>query len=131
MKGQISVEMLIVVGLGMLIVSIYILYGYASIDSYKKGNDQFLLKDSLEKIATTAKFVALQGEPAKQTVNVCFPMSLETCSVYNTTLQCSLRTGEYIYQDSEVVLNGTMPGISGCWNIVVEANPAFVNLSIS
>jgi len=131
MKGQVSVEMLIVLGLGLVLVGIYTLYGYASIDSYKKENDFFLTRDSLEKIGETAQFVALQGYPAKQKINTCFPMSLLACSVSNMTLSCSLRGGQVVEYTSKVYLNGTLPASSGCWDVLVEAHDGAVTISLS
>lgn len=123
--------MLIVVGFGLVLVGVYVIYGFASVDSYKKGNDFFLTRDSLEKIGETANFVSLQGYPAKQEVNVCFPMSLSNCSVSNDTISCSLRDGQIVYYTSSVYLNGTLPDNSGCWNVLVEAHDGAVNLSVS
>jgi uncharacterized protein (UPF0333 family) len=132
MNGQVSVEMLIVIGLGLVIVGVYAIYGYASIDSYKRGSDDFLMKDSLEKIAQTAKFVSLQGLPAKQQINVCFPVSLSNCSITNTngTITCFLRSGQIIQQDTSTKINGSLPNNSGCWNMGIEAMGGFVNLSV-
>jgi hypothetical protein len=132
MNGQVSVEMLIVVGLGIAIVGIYTIYGYNSVDAYQKGNDGFLMKDSLEKISETAKFVANQGEPAKQQINVCFPISLDNCSISTGTITCFLRKDQRIEQDVGVMINGSLPTTSGCWDISVQATSSgYVNLSIS
>jgi len=130
MKAQVSVEFLIIVGLGIGIISLYILYGYNALYSYKVNNDVSLVKNSLEKIAKTAEFVALQGKPAKEKIEVCFPLTLKNCSVINKTLSCSLNDGKEIYQDSEVNLKGTLPG-SGCWNLILKAEKNFVNITIS
>jgi len=131
MKGQVSVEMLIVIGLGIAIIGLYTVYSYASMDSYKKGNDEFLMKDSLEKIAETSKFVAFQGEPAKQQVNVCFPLSYKNCTLYGFTISCFLSSGREILQYSDVNITGAMPSSSGCWDIEVQASGDVVNLSVS
>lgn len=130
MKGQVSVEMLVVVGLGLTLVGLYAIYGYASIDSYKKGNDAFVIKDSLYKIAETSKFVALQGSPARQKITICFPLSFNNCSISGTTISCLLTNGQTIYQDAGTAINGTLPKGSGCWDIVAQAQTGFVNLSV-
>lgn len=131
MKGQVSVEMLLVVGLGLALVGIYMIYGFTSVDSYKKENDFFLARDSLEKIGETAEFVALQGYPAKQKINICFPLSLSNCSISNETISCNLISGQTVDYTSNVRLNGTLPNNSGCWDILIEAHNSVVNLSVS
>ena len=130
MDGQVSVELLIIVGIGVGMISLYILYGYNALYSYKVNNDISLVKNSLEKIAKNAEFVALQGKPAKEKIEICFPLTLKNCSVNNKTLSCSLSNGKEIYQDSEVNLKGTLPG-SGCWNLILKADENFVNITIS
>lgn len=130
MKGQVSVEMLIVIGLGITLVGIYAIYGYASVDSYKKGNDDSLIKDSLEKVAETSRFVALQGSPARQKINICFPLSFNNCSISGSTISCLLTNGQTIDQDAGTAVNGTLPKGSGCWDVVAEAQDNFVNLSV-
>jgi len=131
MNGQVSVEMLIVVGLGIALVGIYIIYGYSSVDAYRKGNDEFLMKDSLEKISETAKFVANQGEPARQQIDVCFPVSLDNCSITTGTITCFLKGGQRVQQAVGVSINGTLPASAGCWELVIQATSGFVNLSVS
>jgi uncharacterized protein (UPF0333 family) len=131
MKGQVSVEMLIVFGLGITIVGIYLMYSYSSIDAYKKGNDEFLMKSSLEKISEASKFVFQQGEPARQRINVCFPISFSNCSISTGTITCFLRSGQRVEQDMGVSINGALPETSGCWDIQVQAEAGFVNLSVS
>ena len=130
MKAQVSVEFMIVVGIGIAIISLYIIYGYNALYSYKVNNDISLVKNSLEKIAKTAENVAFQGKPAKQKINICFPLTLKNCSVINKTLSCSLNDGKEIYQDSKINLTGTLPD-SGCWDIILEAEENFVNITLS
>jgi len=130
MKGQVSVELLIIIGIGVGIISLYIIYSYNALYSYKVNNDVSLVKSSLEKIAETANDVAFQGEPAKQKINICFPLILKNCSIVNKTLSCYLNNGKEIHQDSKINLNGTLPG-SGCWDLVLEAKNGFVNITIS
>ncbi len=132
MNGQVSVEMLIVIGLGLVIVGIYAIYGYASIDSYSKGSDELLMRDSLEKVGETAKFVSLQGIPAKQQINICLPASFRGCSHLNGSaeLACNLTGNRIIQHDAGANVNGTLPSISGCWNLAIEAKAGYVNLTV-
>ncbi len=131
MKGQVSVEMLLVVGLGVAVVGVYMIYAYSSLDAYQKGNDEFLVKDSLQKVAETAKFVSFQGYPARQEINICFPLSYTNCSVSNSSITCGLRSGENITQDVDANITGAMPENSGCWDMMVQAGQNFVNITVS
>ncbi len=130
MKAQVSVELLVVVGIGIAIISLYVIYGYDALYSYKMNNDISLVKNSLEKIANSAEEVSFQGEPAKQKINICLPLSLENCSISNKTLSCTLNSGKEIYQDSKVDLTGTLPG-SGCWDLILDAEENFINITLS
>jgi len=138
MNGQVSVEMLIVIGLGLVIVGIYAIYGYSSIDAYTKGSDELLMKDSLEKVAQTAKFVSLQGIPAKQQINICLPASFRGCNNLNGSAEmtCNLTGNRIIQHDMGANVTGTLPNNSGCWKLTVEAKETveakagYVNLTV-
>ncbi len=130
MRAQISVEFLIIVGLGIGLVSLYVLYGYDALYSYKINNEVSLVRSSLEKIAKTADFVAIQGKPARQKINICLPLSLDNCTVNNKTLFCSLQGGKEIFYDSKIDLTGSLPG-SGCWDLILKAEENFVNITVS
>ena len=131
MKAQVSVEMLVVVGIGVAIVSIYTLHSYNLFYHYKTNMDHTIARDSLEKIAKNAEFVFYQGEPARQKINICFPSNTESCSILgdNRTLYCDLGDEEVFY-DSKVDLNGTLPQSSGCWDLILSVEGNFVEIVI-
>lgn len=130
MKAQVSLEFLIVVGICVGIISLYIIYGYDALYSYKVNNDISLVKNSLEKIAKTADDISFQGKPAQQKINICFPLTLENCSVTNKSLSCTLQNTQEIFYDSKVNLTGNLPG-SGCWDLILKAEDNFVNITLS
>lgn len=131
MKAQVSVEMLIVVGIGVALVSIYVLHSYNLFYYYKTNMDTTIAEDSLEKIAKNAEFVSYQGEPARQKINICLPSGVENCSILNNnkTLSCNL-TDKTVFYDSEVNLNGTLPQSSGCWDLILSSKNNFVEIEI-
>ncbi len=88
------------------------------------------MKDSLEKIGETSRFVALQGEPARQQINICFPVSFSNCSISTETITCYLKSGQRIENEIGTSINGTLPTNSGCWDLSVKAENGIVNLTI-
>jgi hypothetical protein len=132
MKAQVSVELLVVVGVGLAIVSIYVLYSYNMFYSYKTNVDATITKESLQKIAKAAEFVLYQEEPARQKVNICLPSSIEGCylRIDNLTLACNLTNRDYpLYYVSDVYLNGTLPQSSGCWDLILSAKDGYVQIN--
>ncbi len=132
MKAQVSVELLVIVGIGVALVSIYVLHSYNLFYNYKTNMDNTIAKDALEKIAKKAEFVSYQGKPARQNINICFPSGIENCSILsnNRTLHCNMHEGKEVFYDSEVDLNGTVPQISGCWDLVISAKDNFVEIEV-
>ena len=129
MKAQVSIELLTIVGIGIAILSIYILHSYNLFYYYKTNTDITLTKESLEKIAKNAEFVSYQGEPARQKINICFPSSLENCSIMNNkTLSCNLTTKDNVFYSSKVNLNGTLPQTPGCFDLILSAKDDFVEI---
>ena len=129
MKAQVSIEFLVLVGLGLLIISIYTLYGYDILSSYKQNSDTSLTYQSIEKIVRTAEYLYSQGEPAKQRIYTCFPLSLENCSIMNNnTILCYLNNKKEISSESTVQLNGTTFQKSGCCYINIEVIGNLVNV---
>jgi uncharacterized protein (UPF0333 family) len=130
MKAQVSIELLIVVGIGIAIVSLYILYSYNFFYSYKSNTDISMTKEALQKIVQNANFVARQGEPARQKINICLPLSLQSCSILNNkTLLCTLQNNKEVFYDSEVDLTGNLPQTSGCWNLILSAKENYVEIN--
>ena len=127
MKAQVSVEFLIVVGIGIIIVSSYVLYSYNAIYSYKINTDVSITKDALKKISENSKFVFNQRKPAKHTITICLPETITNCSLNNTILACYI--GDKLIEDtSEVNLTGWIPNNSGCYEIKLVAEDNYVNL---
>ena len=130
MKAQVSTEFLIIVGLGIAIVSLYILYSYNFFYSYKTNTEISMTKEALQKIAKNANFVFIQGKPARQKINICLPPSVQNCSILNNkTLLCTLQNNKNVFYDSEVDLVGSIPNTSGCWNLILSAKNGYVEIN--
>lgn len=127
MKAQVSVEFLIIVGIGIIIISSYVIYSYQAIYSYKINTDISITKDSLKKIIENSKFVFNQRKPAKHTITVCLPETITNCLLNNTLIICYLGD-KMIYETSEINLTGWIPNNSGCHEIKLVAEDNYVNL---
>jgi len=127
MKAQVSVEFLMVIGIGIIIVSSYVVYSYHAIYSYKVNTDISITKDALKKISENSNFVFQQGKPAKHTITICLPETITECSLNNTVLACYLGD-KLIESTSEVNLTGWIPNTSGCYEIKLVAEDNYVNL---
>ncbi|MCK4730057.1 MAG: hypothetical protein KAT28_01955 [Candidatus Aenigmarchaeota archaeon] len=127
MKAQVSIEFLMVVGIGIIIVSSYVVYSYHAIYSYKINTDVSITKDALKKISENSNFVFNQRKPAKHTITICLPETITGCSLNNTILACHIGD-KMIYETSEVNLTGWIPNNSGCYEIKLVAEDTYVNL---
>ncbi len=127
MKAQVSVEFLIVVGIGIIIISSYVIYSYNAVYSYKINTDISITKDSLKKITENSKFVFNQRKPAKHTITVCLPETITNCSLNDTIITCYLGD-KMIYEVSEINLTGWIPNSSGCHKIKLIAEDNYVAL---
>lgn len=136
MKAQISVEYFIVLGIGIALLSTYLLSSYDTLYSNQVTNEISMTKESLEKIAKTADFVAMQGTPAKQKISVCFPVSIKNCTIEGKTLDCSLFNGRQVYYDSKVNLTGQLPSGGGCYYLSIKAeeniqSETYINITLT
>ena len=130
MKAQISVEFLIIVGLGIAILSLYVLYSYNFFYSYKSNTEISMTKEALQKIAKNANFVFMQGKPAREKINICLPLSIKNCSIINNkTLSCTLQNNKEVFYDAEVDLVGSLPQTSGCWDLILSAKNGYVEIN--
>jgi len=131
MKAQAALEYMLVVMLAMgFLVPVWIYMITVNVETDTEFSLSYA-KNTVETIAYTADLVYSQGPPAKVTIQVFIPEGVESVIVTNSTISILMRyKSEFtdVFATSKATLNGTLPTISGNYQIELEAIDNYVRI---
>ena len=132
MKGQISVEYLLIIGfVAVITVPLIILYYTYTSDS----SDEIItsqIDQIARKIVDSAESVYFLGSPSQTTVKVYIPNQIKGASLDNKEVlfNVSTRTGvSEIVQVSSVDMIGNLPITQGLYTIIIKARETDVEIT--
>lgn len=131
MRGQVSVEYVMIVGISLVILIPAIIAGISTTQLYQQKVTERQLERTAFDITNIADQLAFEGPPAKRTLRTYFPNGLEQVQTDNNTIVFTYRAGEGTRQ---VVLSTTYANLSwnatnigqGYRNLVLTAEPTRV-----
>ena len=132
MKAQVSMEYLLVVGLGFLLIIPIILIAYTQ--SSRFSND--VTTAQIQKVGTelvdAINSVYYAGPPTKKTMKLYFPDGINNITIQGDKLIFSVRgrggTYEYV-AFAATNMTGSIEPFDGIHNLVVEASGSVVNVT--
>lgn len=93
MRGQISIEYVMIVGFSLLIIIPAILAAIGTTQLHESRITESQLEQIAFTIVTTADEIAFEGPPAKRTIRVYFPKGLENVTVSERTIIFTYQSG--------------------------------------
>jgi hypothetical protein len=133
-KGQVATEYLIVVAFALLVIIPYALYLQGVTLDFARDNDLSVASNDVQRIGQTADWVFSQGPPSKMVLSVTIPSGVENISFVGRTMNWRMEVGSGhsdIYYNSVAPLNGSLPTVSGYYNILVSATGSGVNITLA
>lgn len=133
MKGQVSMEYLLIVGIAFaMVLPILIIFSFNLSDVNDKINTNQAYKVA-KKIADTSEVVYYLGEPSKNTIRLNFPPNIETIQIENREITFGIRTSSEEILDvsaaTSINISGNLSVISGNHYVVVQAHDGYVLIS--
>lgn len=77
MKGQSSIELVMVIGMAMVLASPFIITSQDAVLDLETGSDLLRVESSLDKIESGVNYVSRYSEPTKTTFRVDIPSNIE------------------------------------------------------
>jgi hypothetical protein len=77
MKGQSSIELVMVIGMAMVLASPFIITSQDAVLDLETGSDLLRVESSLDKIESSVNYVSRYSEPTKTTFRVDIPSNME------------------------------------------------------
>lgn len=111
MRGQVSVEYVMIVGISLVILIPAIISGITATQLYQQKVTEKQLEQVAFDITSIADELAFEGPPAKRTLRAYFPDGLEKIQTENNTIIFTYQAGPGTRQ---VVLSTTYANLS--WN---------------
>ena len=131
MRAQVSVEYLIVVGIGLLLLTPVILYATSLLFSSKKELRIELAEDAVESLAEAADWVYSLGPPSRMELTIYIPEKVNETLIENHTILMKLE--DYpspISTTTKANVTGNIPVENGYYKVLVIAEENCVNISV-
>lgn len=123
MKGQISIEYIIIVGFVLVIINIFILAFFQYSESSEKEIDLLQISKITKKIVNSAENVNSFGIPSKTTISAYFPNNIQNITFDNGILIIyKSRNGlSYISESSLINITGSVSTSGGIKHLIIRA----------
>jgi uncharacterized protein (UPF0333 family) len=132
MKGQASMEYMLLFSLTLLIVGILWVISNGNIDNTQWELHLANVKNALEKIVHNADIVYLQGPPARVYIDVYLPETVEAIYIEGTSVTMEMKwrgTLRNITDYSIANLTGVVTPLVGRQRILIRAGTPLVNIT--
>lgn len=136
LKGQSSVEFLMVVGIALTISAPFVLSAQQSVLNIEQTSRSVSLETSLDKMGEAVSTVSVSGEPARRTFRMDLPENVvdaqvvgDRAVVYTIRNQGGLTNHSRAF-DTNISAPGGLPNGTGSSRVSVEAWNSQVNISV-
>lgn len=137
LKGQSSVEFLMVVGIALTISAPFVLSAQKSIINIQSTQEAVTVQNSLDKLEEAVSTVSVSGEPARRTFNMPMPDDVVNAQVVNDrAVVYTLRTRSgntnvsRLFETNISAVDGGLPDGEGGSRVTVYAWNNQVNISV-
>ncbi len=133
MKAQVSIEYMIITGIGILLILLSSNFLLRTYNEYVDENKISLAKNTVYKIGETSDLVFSQGPPAKMQIEIYIPKGIEEISFSNKTLLFKVKTSSGvndIFYQTIPQLVGSIPTRAGNYYISLTADEGYVDISV-
>ncbi|MDI6798518.1 MAG: hypothetical protein QMD12_00765 [Candidatus Aenigmarchaeota archaeon] len=131
-KSQAALEYLILSAVLTLIISAVLWYSFSINTNASIQVRISQLESFVNSLKEKSDIVCFQGRPAKLTFSAYIPSGVTSAGFDNHTVYYRIRidsTTTYISSTSLCKLNGSLPVNEGTYNIIVEAQEGYVNVT--
>ncbi len=133
MRGQVAIEYLIIVGIGLAILIPYLVYLQSTSASYKEENCIIQAKNSLEKLGSSIDLICYQGEPARMEIRLIIPDCFYSANyINNKTIVWKLKTSAGFSDISYTTLcnfSGKLFNKPGIYIVTIKSKENHVEIS--
>lgn len=137
LKGQSSVEFLMVVGIALAVSAPFVLSAQRSIINIQSTQEAVTVQNSLDKLEEAVGTVSVSGEPARRTFNMPMPDNVEAARVVqDRAVVYTLRTRSgntnvsRVFETNISAVDGGLPDGEGSSRVTVYAWNNQVNISV-
>jgi len=135
LKGQSSIEFLTIFGIAILMATPFIISADTSINELRTGTETAELENTMNKLEETIRVVESQGEPAKRTITMDIPSSVDEASVveenavvYTYTIQGQQVNTSRIFENQIIESGQGLPTETGRHHVEVQAEDDAVRI---
>lgn len=124
MKGQSSIEYMILFGLALLIIGTLWVYTTRNVSYTRLELEISQAKNALDKISNAVKIVSIQGPPAQTYVYPTFPKNIQNITLNQTKIELILKQKGTLRRMSRhfvTNISGNVRAIPGNRKILVKA----------
>jgi len=140
MKGQSSIELVMVIGMAMVLASPFIITSQDAVLDLETGSDLLRVESSLDKIESGINYVSRYSEPSKTTFRVDIPSNVEnvylrdfsdsSAIVFEVSQRGDLTNRSRLFDRNVVVKNSSYLEQQGKPEVAVQLWEDQVNVSV-
>ena len=133
MKAQIATEYLIIIAFALMILVPYTIYLTSVSHNFSQDNSINMASNSIRKIGQNADWVYSQGVPSRLEISVIVPENVENITISGKNIVWKIRTSSGItdiYYNSIANLTGSITTNPGYYNVLIQAVPNGVDISV-
>ena len=140
MKGQSSIELVMVIGMAMVLASPFIITSQDAVLDLETGSDLLRVESSLDKIESGINYVSRYSEPSKTTFRVDIPSNVEnvylrdfsdsSAIVFEVSQRGDLTNRSRLFDRNVVVKNSSYLEQQGKPEVAVQLWEDQINVSV-
>ena len=140
MKGQSSIELVMVIGMAMVLASPFIITSQDAVIDLEIGSDLLRVESSLDKIESGVNYVSRYSEPTKTTFRVDIPSNIEnvylrdfsdsSAIVFEVTQRGDLTNRSRLFDREVVLQNASYLEQQGKPEVTVQRWEDQINISV-
>ena len=140
MKGQSSIELVMVIGMAMVLASPFIITSQDAVIDLEIGSDLLRVESSLDKIESSVNYVSRYSEPTKTTFRVDIPSNMEnvylrefsdrSAIVFEVTQRGDLTNRSRLFDREVVLQNASYLEQQGKPEVTVQRWEDQINISV-
>ena len=132
-KGQISVEYMVIIGFVTIITIPLVIIYQSLVQESSEEISSYQIRQIAEKIVDESEIVYYLGEPSQSTIKINMPGNIVLANLsygYELVFKIKTKTGKSdIVQNSAVNITGSLPVSQGLYTLTVKAKEDHVEVS--
>ena len=128
-RGQGATELLIVLGVGLVVLVMILVFSSDSLNSYKAQFRENQAENALESLESAVSLLYQQGEGAQTQVFLTMPAVVNNTIISGKTMSIIFLNGNTIYRSLDINVSGNLPNNTGGHYVDLKSQTGVVYIS--